>query len=152
CYDNNFPEIAMIHKLHDVDMILSAHASRTGLWPQVLTPEFCADLIKREQLKCEKLYRGTAHSYNIYIFSTNTVGSATEGIEGVVSNHAGTVFGVDPRGEIILRTKATDKFIEEIHTVELKASKRRFNHHPTRNRDYMRLKALLDKAFSEAGY
>lgn len=152
CYDNNFPEIAMIHKMHGVDLIFAPHAARTGVWPDVLTPQFCADLIKKEQIKYEKLYRGTAHSYNIYILANNTVGSATKGVKGVVSNHAGTVFGVDPRGEVILRTSATDKFIEEIHTVELKASQRRFNHHPTRNRDYLRLKALLDKAFKEAGY
>jgi predicted amidohydrolase len=152
CYDSTFPEIAMIHKMHDVDLILSPHAARTGDWPQELTPEFCADLIQKEQNKYEKLSRGTAYVYNIYILSTNAAGPATEGIEGVVSNHAGTVFGVDPKGEVILRTSATDKIIDEIHTVELKASKRMFNHHATRNREYLRLKALLDKAFEEAGY
>lgn len=152
CYDNNFPELALIHKLHDVDLILAAHASRTGDWPEPMTTEFSAKLIKSEQRKCEKLYTGAAFLYNVYVLSTNTAGSATEGIEGVVSNHAGTVFGVDPSGEIILRTKATDKIIEEIQTVELKASKRRFNHHPTRNRDWMKVKSLLNSAFKEAGY
>ena len=152
CYDNSFPEIAMIHKLHDVDLILAPHASRTGVWPDVLTPEFCAEKIKAEQNKHEKMYRGRAYFYNVYILSTNAVGSATEGIEGVVSNHAGTVFGVNPNGNVILRTSATDKFIDEIHTIELKASERRFNHHSTRNRNYMKVKAMLNKAFEEAGY
>ncbi len=152
CYDNSFPEIAMIHKLHDVDLILTAHASRTGVWPEVLTPEFCAEKIKTEQNKYEKMYRGRAYFYNVYILTTNAVGSATEGLEGVISNHAGTLFGVGPSGEVILRTSATDKFIDEIHTVELKASKRRFNHHATRNRNYMKVKEMLNKAFKEAGY
>ena len=105
-----------------------------------------------EQNKHEKMYRGRAYFYNVYILSTNAVGSATEGIEGVVSNHAGTVFGVNPNGNVILRTSATDKFIDEIHTVELKASARRFNHHSTRNRNYIKVKAMLNKAFEEAGY
>ncbi len=152
CYDNLFPEIAMIHKLHDVDLILAAHAARVDDWPDVLTPEFCAKKIKFEQERHEKMYAGTAYFYNIYILSTNAVGSATEGIKGVVSNHQGGVLGVDPNGGVILRTSATDSFIEEVQTVELKASGRKFNHHPTRNREYLRLKALLDKAFKEAGY
>jgi len=152
CYDNNFPEITLIHKLNDVDLILAAHASRTGIWPSPLTPEFCADRIKAEQRKYNKLFIGTAYFYNIFILATNAVGSATEGIEAVVSNHAGTVFGVDPSGEVILRTKAKDKIIEEIHTVELKASKRRFNHHQTRNRDWLKVKTLLSRAFKQAGY
>jgi len=152
CYDNAFPEIALIHKLHDVDLILSAHAARTGLWPKVPPPEFCAQKIKAEQVKYEKLYRSVAYYYNIYSLTTNAVGSATQGIEAVASNHAGTVFGVDPAGEIILRTKARDKFIEEIRTVELKAAKRRFNHHQTRNRDWTKVKTLLNNALEEAGY
>ncbi len=151
CYDTLFPEIAMIHKLHDVDLILAPHAARTGDWPEVLTPEFCAETIKAEQNKYEK-GRGCAYDYNVYILSTNAVGSATEGLKGVVSNHAGTVFGIDPNGDCILRTSATDKFIEEIATVELKASKRKFNHHPTRNRDWTKVKAMIDKAFEEQGY
>lgn len=152
CYDNNFPELALIHKLHDIDLILAPHASRTGVWPEPLTAEFCTERINAEQRKCEKLYIGNAFLYNIYVLSTNAVGSSTQGIEGVVSNHAGTVFGVDPTGEVILRTKAKDKIIEEIQTVELKAAKRRFNHHPTRNRDWMKVKTLLNKAFEDAGY
>jgi len=152
CYDNDFPEIAMIHKLHDVDLVLATHAARVDDWPDVLTPEFCAKKIKAQQAKYEKMNAGTAYFYNIYILATNTIGSATEGIKGVVSNHEGGVFGVDPSGNVILRTSATDSFIEEVRTVELKASGRKFNHHPTRNRDYLRLKALLDKAFKEAGY
>jgi len=152
CYDNNFPELSLIHKLQDVDLILSPHASRTGIWPEPLTAEFCIERINAEQRKCKKLYTGTAFLYNIYILSTNAVGSSTQGIEGVISNHAGTIFGVDPRGEVILRTKAKDKIIEEIQTIGLKASKRRFNHHPTRNRDWMKVKTLLNRAFKEAGY
>lgn len=152
CYDNLFPEIAMIHKLHDVDLILAAHAARVDDWPDVLTPEFCAKKIKAEQERHQKMCAGTAYFYNIYILSTNAVGSATEGIKGVVSNHEGGVLGVDPNGGVILRTSATDSFIEEVRTVELKASGRKFNHHPTRNRDWVRVKAMLNNAFEEAGY
>ena len=51
-----------------------------------------------------------------------------------VANHAGTVFGCDPNGDVFLRTKATRLDEDEIVTVELQASKRVINFTPSRNR------------------
>ena len=48
--------------------------------------------------------------------------------------------GVDPDGEVFLRTSRTD-FSNEIVTVELKKEKRRINHAPSRNR---RLNTVLE--------
>ena len=155
CYDNDFPEIAMIHKLHDVDLILAGHAERDGEWPSKLTPEFMKQKILRQQDKYSKMYRGSARDYNIYILAVNAVGSALQDYNappGVFSNHVGTVFGVDPMGDVILKTDATDKFIEEYRTVELKADKKRFNDNTTRNRNYVRVKAMLNKEFDAMGF
>jgi hypothetical protein len=41
CYDNHFPELALLHSLRHVDLILAPHAARTGVWPEIVTPEFC---------------------------------------------------------------------------------------------------------------
>jgi predicted amidohydrolase len=149
CYDSNFPEIALIHGLHEVDLILSAHAARTGVWPESMTPEFRLAIIQERQDSWEKMFRGTAYFHNVYILATNAVGSATEGLEGVVSNHAGTVMGVDPTGEVFLKTSMTD-FIDEVVTVPLEANKRVFNHKPTRNRRLAVVKHMLDAAFQGA--
>ena len=63
----------------------------------------------------------------------NAVGPSTAGLTGVVANHAGTVMGIDPTGEVFLRTAAT-RFVDEVVTVELGAGKRAVNHGPARNR------------------
>ena len=55
---------------------------------------------------------------------------------------AGTVFGVEPDGEVFLRTKAVD-FSDEIVTVELKAAKRAVNFTPARNRRLPNIIAML---------
>lgn len=41
--------------------------------------------------------------------------------------------GIDPNGEVFLRTRKRD-FTDEVVTVELQGDKRRRNHGPTRNR------------------
>lgn len=133
CYDNHFPELALVHSLNSVDLILAPHAGRTGVWPKKLTPRFRAKKIKAQQDSWEKVHRARAFDHNVYVLLCNAVGPSTEGLEGVVANHVGTVMGVDPDGEVFLRTSATD-FEDEIVTVRLEADKRKTNHCPSRNR------------------
>ena len=133
CYDNHFPELALLHALDRVDLILSPHAARTGVWPDEWTPEFCAETIRKRQDGWEKLYRARASDHNVYVLANNAVGPSTEGLEDVVANHAGTVFGVAPGGEVFLRTSVST-FQDEIATVTLKEAKRARNHSPARNR------------------
>ena len=154
CYDNHFPSIAMIHKLHDVDLIFAVHAGRIFPWefPEDPGPDFYNKRIHTEQRKFEKLYSGRALYYNIFIVATCAVGPVDKSKEVVPYPQPGTFLAVDPSGEAILRTSVKDKFIEEVKTIELKASKRMLNHNPTRNRSYPRMKAMLNKALKEAGY
>lgn len=140
CYDNLFPELALMHALDHVDVILCPHAARSGNWPTDLTPEFCVQTINTRQEDWEKLHKTRACDHNVYVLLCNAVGPSTMGLEDVVANHAGTVMGVDPDGEIFLRTSKTD-FSNEIVTVELKKEKRRINHAPSRNR---RLNTILE--------
>ncbi|MBN1352006.1 carbon-nitrogen hydrolase family protein [candidate division KSB1 bacterium] len=133
CYDNHFPELALIHALNHVDLILAPHAARSGVWSAPITREFSMNLIKLQQENWEKVHRARAFDHNIFVLLNNVVGSATEGLENVVANHAGTVMGVDPNGDVFLRTTKSD-FEEEIVTVELQGSRRKFNHNMTRNR------------------
>ena len=133
CYDNHFPELAMLHALDGVDLILAPHAARTGDWPDEWTPEFCAQVIAHQQAGWELVHRARAYDHNLYVLLCNAVGPSTEGLEGVVANHAGTVMGVDPQGEVFLRTGAAS-FEDEVVTVELEAGVRKRNHSPTRNR------------------
>jgi len=146
CFDNHFPEIALIHSFHNVDLIVAAHADRVGNWPEVLTPDFCRQQIDRQQKKFEKMFVGTAYFHNVFVLACNAVGSATEGLEGVVSNHAGTVFGVDPGGEVFLRSSLRE-LTDEIVTVELKSAKRRVGHRPSQNRRLSTVKELFEKFF-----
>ena len=86
-----------------------------------------------------------AKSQRAYVLLNNAVGPSTEGLEDVVANHAGTVMGVDPRGEVFLRTSVST-FEDEIVTVELKADKRQRNHAPTRNRRPYTLLKMLEES------
>jgi predicted amidohydrolase len=133
CYDNHFPELALLHSLNKVDLILAPHAARTGAWPDKWTPEFCAAKIQRQQDNWETVHRARAYDHNVYVLLNNAVGPSTEGLEGVVANHAGTVMGVAPDGEVFLRTSVST-FVDEVVTVTLEKSKRAKNHSPTRNR------------------
>ena len=133
CYDNHFPELALMHSLHEVDLILAPHAARTGNWPDPLTEEFKQLKISSCQRKWEQCHRTRASDHNVYVLLNNAVGPSTDGLENVVANHAGTVMGIDPRGKVFLRTSATD-IADECVTVELRRDKFGFNHGPTRNR------------------
>jgi predicted amidohydrolase len=144
CYDNHFPELALIHSLNNVDLILSPHASRTGKWPTELTPEFCSQKIQSQQKSWEKVHRARAFDHNVYVLLCNAVGPSTEGLEDVAANHAGTVMGIDPEGEIFLRTSKSD-FTDEVVTVELKGEKRKINHAPSRNRRLTNVIELLQE-------
>lgn len=133
CYDNHFPELALIHSLDGIDVILSPHAARTGKWPEKLTGTFCSKIIQNQQNNWEKAHRARAFDHNVYILLCNAAGPSTEGLKGVVANHAGTVMGIDPDGEVFLRTRKHD-FTDEIVTVELKKGKRKAKHGPTCDR------------------
>jgi len=150
CYDNLFPELALIHSLDQVDLILSPHAARTGKWPDRLTPEFRAATIEKQQASWEKVHRARAYDHNVYVLLNNAVGPSTEGLEDVVANHAGTVMGIDPAGEVFLRTSVSD-FVDEIVTVELKAGKRQVNHGPSRNRRLATVVRMLEGRLAAEG-
>jgi predicted amidohydrolase len=163
CYDNRFPELALIHSLNNADLILAPHAGRTGKWPEELTPEFCTSKIRELQNYWEKIHRARAFDHNVYVLLNNAVGSSTDGLENVVTedtvimgidskdvvaNHVGTVMGVDPDGEVFLRTSVSE-FVDEIVTVELKKDKRKINYKVSRNRrPYTLLKLLQDSLYS----
>ena len=57
---------------------------------------------------------------------------------------AGTVMGVAPNGEVLLRTSVTT-FEDEIATVTLDADRRGRNHSPTRNRRWDTVLRLLQE-------
>ena len=144
CYDNHFPELALIHSLNYVDLILAPHAARTGKWPEDLTPEFRSEMIRKRQASWEKVHRARAVDHNVYVLLNNAVGPSTRGLEDVVANHAGRVMGIDPSGEVLLRTSVSD-FVDEVVTVELEAGKRIVNHAPLRNRRLATVVRLLQE-------
>jgi predicted amidohydrolase len=142
CYDNLFPELALLHSLNKVDLILAPHAARTGTWPETLTSEFSARIIEQQQESWEKVHRARAYDHNVYVLLCNAVGPSTRGLEDVVANHAGTVMGVAPDGEVFLRSSVST-FEDEIVSVTLDPESRAVNHGPTRNRRVDRLLRLL---------
>ena len=144
CYDNHFPELALIHSLNHVDLILAPHAARTGKWPEDLTQEFRSEVIGKRQASWEKVQRARAVDHNVYVLLNNAVGPSTRGLDDVVANHAGTVMGIEPSGEVFLRTSVSD-FVDEVVTVELEADKRIVNHAPSRNRRLATVVRLLQE-------
>jgi predicted amidohydrolase len=148
CYDNHFPELALLHSLNHVDLILAPHAARTGTWPDELTPDLSAQIIRRQQEGWEKVHRARAYDHNVYVLLNNAVGPSTECLEGVVANHAGTVMGVDPRGDVFLRTSVST-IEEEIVTVTLEAERRQLNHNVTRNRRPYTLLRMFERAINQ---
>jgi hypothetical protein len=62
----------------------------------------------------------------------------------VIANHAGTVMGVDPSGEVFLRT-SVESIEPEIVNVTLEADKKRRNHSVTRNRRPHTLFRMLER-------
>lgn len=133
CYDSRFHELGLIHNLNRVDAVLSAHAARTGLWPDSPDAAFMRQKIDTRQSSWEKRYTGIAQDYNFFVLLCDAVGPSTAGLEGVIANHAGTVMAINPRGEVILRTEKKDISAEVAHIL-LKADSLDFNHAPTRNR------------------
>jgi predicted amidohydrolase len=185
CYDSHFPELALVHSLNEVDLILCPHAARSGPWPDSPDAAFCSKVINERQDNWSLVQRARASDHNVFVLCANAVGSATSGIPEavathntgssgkVVANHAGnlvthgtthtqqthsghvhspyqatiaaiicacgcpvtgTVFGVDPSGDVFLKTAATRLDENEIVTVNLPASKRQINFTPSRNR------------------
>ena len=59
-----------------------------------------------------------------------------------MANHAGSLMGIDPRGEVFLRTSVTD-FADEVVTVDLESSRYQLNHAPTRNRRWDGVRRML---------
>jgi predicted amidohydrolase len=145
CYDNLFPELALLHSLDGIDLILAPHAARTGDWPESWAPEFCARVISKQQAEWEKVHRARAYDHNVYVLLNNAVGPSTEGLEQVVANHAGTVMGVDPDGEVFLRT-CVSTFVDEVVTVDLQADGRKRDHSPTRNRRLLTILRMFERA------
>ena len=94
---------------------------------------------------CAKVHRARAYDHNVYVLLNNAVGPSTEGLEGVVANHAGTVMGVDPRGDVFLRTSVST-IEEEIVTVTLEADRKTRNHNVTRNRRPYTLLLMFERA------
>jgi len=82
-------------------------------------------------------------------FLAVAAGPSTDGLEGVEANHAGTVMGIDPRGEAFLRSAKHD-FSDEIVTVELPEARRKINHPPSRNRRPATSLDLLQRAAAAA--
>jgi predicted amidohydrolase len=153
CYDNHFPELGLVHALDGVDAILAPHASRVGSfpyepWPEKPSDEFLAEVIRERQDRWESIERARALETNAYVLCCNTVGSSTDGLEGVVANHAGTVMGVDPAGRVFLRT-GVKALGSEIVTVELDPGRRLLNHGPTRNRRLATVIRLLRGRYAE---
>lgn len=164
CYDNRFPELALGLAFRHVDVILSPHAARCGVWPDPMTPKFVAQNIKEQQYVWEKVHRARASDHNAYVLLCNAVGSSTDGLDALnqykptapvcadprkcIANHAGTIMGLDPDGEVFLRSSVTNKFAEEIVTVELKAAKRNINYGPSRNRRLNTVLRLLENSRS----
>ncbi|MFC1582471.1 carbon-nitrogen hydrolase family protein [Planctomycetota bacterium] len=133
CYDNHFPELALALSLADVDLIHAPHAARTGEWPPDPDSAFLKSKRDGQQAGWEKVHRARAADHNCFVLLNNAVGPSTEGLEGVTANHAGTIMGIAPGGEVFLRSRI-DECVAEAVTVTLEAGLRRTNHGPARNR------------------
>ena len=84
----------------------------------------------------------------MFVLVANAVGPSTEGLEGVVSNHAGTLLAVEPDGKV-LASSAASRIEEEIVTVTLEAGKRKINHPPERNRRLPTVVAMFEQRLRE---
>jgi predicted amidohydrolase len=133
CYDNSFPEHALLHSLAGVDLLLCPHAARTGEWPDPLTSEFQREKVRSQQDRFRKVHGTRAYDHNVYVLLSNAVGPSTRGLEGVVANHAGTLMAIDPEGTI-LASSSGELIQEETATVTLRGEARKVNHNPSRNR------------------
>ena len=144
CYDNYFPELALIHSLNDVDLILAPHAARTGDWPDPKPDGFDEEKVKEQQQSWAKIHRARAFDHNVFVLLNDVVGPSTEGLENVVANHTGTVMGFEPGGNLFLESKRTE-LVDEIVTVELNKEKLSYNHAPKRNRQLAKVIRMLEE-------
>jgi len=149
CYDNLFPELALAHALQGADVILAPHAARMGTWPARMTRAQREKIIHDQQQSWELVHRARAYDHNLHVLLCNAAGPSTDGLEGVEANHAGTVMGIDPRGDVFLRSAKHD-FSDEIVTVELPEARRKINHPPSRNRRPATSLDLLQRAAAAA--
>jgi predicted amidohydrolase len=133
CYDNLFPEHALLHSLAGADLLLCPHAARTGEWPDPLTEEFQATKIREQQEHFRLVHRARAYDHNVFVLVSNAVGPSAAGLEGVVANHAGTLMALAPDGAVLAESTGR-RIDEEIVTLPLEAARRRLNHPPGRNR------------------
>ena len=147
CYDNNFQELSLAHALHDVDVILAPHAARRGAWPAEPDAEFIRGMIELQQSGWKRMHSARAIEANAYVLICNVVGSAAEGLSGVVANHVGTVLAVAPDGEVLYGTQV-DGLEDEIVTLQLSGSAREFNRGPTRSRRWGTSLRILEQAFA----
>jgi len=120
-----------------------------GSWPARMTRATRETIIRDQQQAWELVHRARAYDHNVHVLLCNAAGPSTDGLEGVEANHAGTVMGIDPRGEVFLRTAKHD-FSDEIVTVELQADRRKINHAPSRNRRPHTSLDLLQRAVAAA--
>lgn len=147
CYDNNFQELSLAHALHNVDAILAPHAARRGEWPTKPDGQFIRSMIELQQSDWKRMHAPRAIETNAYVLICNALGSATEGLSGVVSNHVGTVLAMAPNGEVLYETQV-DCLEEEIVTLRLDGDAREFNRGPTRSRRWATSLRILEQAFA----
>ncbi len=148
CYDNLFPELALLHALSRVDVLLCPHAARTGEWPAPLTEEFQLSKIREQQAHFRLVHCARAYDHNVFVLLANAVGASTEGLEGVVANHAGTLMAVSPDGSVLVSSTVT-RVEEETVSLTLEAARRRVNHAPERNRRLATVARLFDDRLRE---
>lgn len=147
CYDNNFQELSLAHALHDVDVILSPHAARLGSWPAKPDDKFIRGMIELQQSGWKRTHAARAIEANAYVLMCNVVGSAADGLSGVVANHVGTVLAVKPNGDMLYDTQV-DGLEDEIVTLSLDSNAREFNRGPTRSRRWGTSLRILEQAFA----
>ncbi len=117
CYDNEFPEPARCLALDGAEIILSPHATRSGIWQD--------EAQRRERVRARKdAWRMTlgcrALENGCYVLACNTAGRSADSLRGVEANHAGGCMAFDPWGHVIAESSALD-VMDEIVMVTLDA-------------------------------
>lgn len=91
CFDNQFPELALLHARHGVDVIMAPHAVRdTGSWPRDMVERAfgkdadlgkdreAADYTRERVRKLQDLFsivhRARSYDHNVYSLVCNSVG------------------------------------------------------------------------------
>jgi len=158
CFDNHFPELAVLHARQGVDAILAPHAIRdTGLWPREMVqrafgentdlsrdPEAAEYTRGRVNLLRDQfamLHRGRSFDHNIYSLVCNSVGPAPVRCDDVDHYHLGTLFACAPDGKVLLEHDGS-LLQETWGTVELREDAFRKNWGPNRARVWARVDEL----------